>query len=69
MRANAEIREAVRASGVKMWELADNLHIADNTLSRRLRHELPVVERDRILGVVAEIALRKEAEKRADADH
>lgn len=37
---NQEIRSAVKEAGIKMWQLADEVGIADTTLCRRLRHEL-----------------------------
>lgn len=41
MQKNIKIRQALLAYGVKHWELADLLEIAPESLSRKLRHELP----------------------------
>lgn len=41
MQKNIEIRQTLLAYGVKYWELADLLGIAPESLSRKLRHELP----------------------------
>lgn len=41
MQKNIKIRQALLAYGVKHWELADLLEIAPESLSRKLRYELP----------------------------
>ncbi|MBQ9165585.1 MAG: helix-turn-helix domain-containing protein [Oscillospiraceae bacterium] len=38
--ANDSIRNEVKAAGVRWWQIADILGIADSTLSVWLRHEL-----------------------------
>lgn len=52
MRKNQDIRDAATAAGVRLWRIADALGITDGTLSRRLRHELPQSEKERILEVI-----------------
>ena len=49
---NAEIRRAAGGAGVKLWELAEALGVADATLSRKLRHELPEDEKQKILEII-----------------
>ena len=39
--ANEAIREKVKVTGVKYWELAERIGVSDVTLCRQLRHELP----------------------------
>lgn len=56
MRANLDIRAKVKGAGVKLWEIADKLGITDSHFSRKLRHELPQAEKDRIFSIVEEIA-------------
>lgn len=58
--ANQDIREHIRESNVKMWAVARRLGIADSTLCRRLRFELPRTEKQKIMTVVNE--LREEAQ-------
>ncbi len=53
---NLDIREDVRAAGLKLWEIADALGIADSNFSRKLRHELPDEEKNRIRGIIAELS-------------
>lgn len=58
---NAEIRSSAKAKGIKMWEVAEALKIYDSAFSRKLRHELPPQERDKILEIIDDLA-RKKAE-------
>ena len=50
-KANAEIRRAIGAAGLRQWEVADALGILDSVLSRKLRKELKDDEKKRILSV------------------
>lgn len=45
MKANADIRERAKAKGIKLWQVAEQLHINDGNLSRKLRFELPQEEK------------------------
>jgi hypothetical protein len=56
MRANLDIRAKAKGAGVKLWEIADKLGITDSNFSRKLRHELPQAEKDRIFSIIEEIA-------------
>lgn len=49
---NHEIREALKASGMKQWELAEQLNVSEFTFSRKLRTELPEDEKQKILTVI-----------------
>ncbi len=53
---NIEIRTEAKKKGVKLWQIADKLGITDATFSRKLRHELVLEEKTRILGIIAELA-------------
>lgn len=57
---NSVIREKAKGAGVRLWEVAERLGIGDATLSRKLRHELPQEDQDRILAIINEIANEKE---------
>lgn len=52
---NQEIRAAVKRSGIRMWQLAEALGIADTTLCKRLRKELSDNERKSILEVISKL--------------
>lgn len=49
---NVEIRTELIRVGMKKYELADQLGIADSALSRKLRKELPEEEKEKILKII-----------------
>ena len=49
---NKEIRRAAAAAGVRQWQIADQLGMADSNFSRKLRRELPEEEKTRIMGII-----------------
>ncbi len=59
---NQETRIEIKESGIRYWMIAEKLGISDVTFSRRLRKELPTVEKLKIRQVISEI---KEASKHA----
>ncbi len=52
MMKNVEIRTELMKRGMKNYELAELLGIADSALSRKLRKELPEDEKQKILEVI-----------------
>ena len=57
---NSEIRNRAREAGVKLWEIANRYGVNDGNFSRKLRRELPVEERERILAIIDQIADERE---------
>lgn len=55
-RTNETIRTAAEKNGVKLWQIADALGVNDGNFSRKLRHELPPDETEKILAIIARIA-------------
>ncbi len=53
--ANAEIRAAVKEAGLKLWQIADYIGIADTTMSKYLRKELPPELREKVLAAIREL--------------
>ena len=53
---NFEIRETAARAGVKLWEVADALGVADSTFSRKMRHELSDEERSQVLRIIDELS-------------
>lgn len=49
---NKEIRDAAKERKVKMWQIAEALGIQDSAFSRKLRHELPQKEKEKILAII-----------------
>lgn len=56
---NTEFRQYAKRRGVLLWEVADALGIADTTLSKLLRHELPEAEKEKYKAAVDQIAAQK----------
>ena len=54
--ANETIRTAARKKRVRLWEIADYLEVSDNTLFRRMRHELTPEEQQKILMIIDELS-------------
>lgn len=52
-RKNQAIRQAAKEAGVFLWEVAEALGMDDARFSRKLRHELPAEERNRLLSVIS----------------
>ena len=53
---NGEIKKYAAEKKVRIWQMADKLGIADYSLSRKLRHELPDEEKVRIINLIDEIS-------------
>ena len=53
---NQDIRRTATGAGVKLWQIADALGIADCSFSRKLRKELPQEEKDRIYCIIRELS-------------
>lgn len=58
--SNETIRKKAKRMGVPLWRLADELHISEFTLIRRLRHELPDGEKQQYLDAIIKIAERED---------
>jgi hypothetical protein len=56
---NREIKLAAAGAGVKLWQVADALNMADSSLSRKLRRELPQTEKERIYKAIEELKTGK----------
>ena len=57
---NKRIRYAAKSAGVKLWEIAEVLGITDGNFSRKLRRELSGEEQTQIIGIIREIAAKRE---------
>lgn len=53
--ANNDIKTTAKNKGVMLWQIAEALGIADATLSRKLRHELPAEEKQKIFKIIDEL--------------
>lgn len=55
-RKNKEIREAARAAGVRLWQIADDMSVSEATLIRKLLHELPEAKKQEVLSIIKRIS-------------
>lgn len=53
---NLDIRNTAAGNGVRLWQIAEALGIADCSLSRKLRKELPAEEKQEIFGIIERLA-------------
>lgn len=53
---NSEIKIAAMSARVPLWRVAEELGIADSSLSRKLRRELSAEEKEKILGIIERLA-------------
>ena len=49
---NSDIRRTANDCGVKLWQIADALGIADCNFSRKMRKELSDVEKEKIFVII-----------------
>lgn len=54
--SNQDIRRTAAGAGVRLWQIAEALGIADCSLSRKLRKELPQEEKERIFSIIKELS-------------
>lgn len=53
---NQDIRRSAAGAGVRLWQIADALGIADCSLSRKLRKELPQEEKAKIFSIIERLS-------------
>ena len=53
---NKEIRICAMEHGVKLWEIAKQMGISPETLSRRLRRELSTEEKEQMMQAIREVS-------------
>lgn len=53
---NLDVRFAANKAGVKLWQIADAIGVADSNFSRKLRKELPDDEKAKIFEIIRRIA-------------
>lgn len=57
--ANKDIRETLKKSGVRQWELADKCSTTNTRLCEKLRHELSSDEKLKLFALIQEIVDEK----------
>ena len=53
---NQDIRQKAERSGVRLWQIAEALGVADCNFSRKLRKELPQEEKEKIFSIIEKLA-------------
>lgn len=53
---NKDIREYAKTKGVRLWQIANELHVNDGNFSRKLRNELPEEKKQQIYKIIDELA-------------
>lgn len=53
---NQDIRRTAAGAGVKLWQIAEALGIADCSLSRKLRKELPQEEKAKVFSIIERLS-------------
>lgn len=53
---NLDVRRAAAGNGIRLWQIADALGIADCNLSRKLRKELPDEEKKAIFAIIQDLS-------------
>lgn len=57
---NTEVRNTAKDSGIRLWQVADEIGMNESVLSRKLRKELPDAEKARLLDAIRRLARRKQ---------
>lgn len=58
--ANYELRRFVKEDGLYLWQIASCLGISDSDLSRKLRDEFTLEEKNKVLEIIKYLKNRKE---------
>lgn len=53
---NSEIRNQAKKSGVRLWQIAEELKMQDSNFSRLLRHELSADKKEQILTIIKKLS-------------
>ena len=53
---NELVRATAKASGVKLWRVAEVLGVTDSAFSRKLRHTLSESDHKQVLTIIAKLA-------------
>lgn len=53
---NLDFRKSAKAAGIPLWRIAEALGISEPTMTRKLRHELPEAEKQRLLNLIEQLA-------------
>ena len=60
--SNLEIRGAIAGAGLKHWQVAAAIKMDESVFSRKLRKELSIEEKQKVLDAIKQLAENKRAE-------
>lgn len=49
---NQDIKNYAKSKGVRLWQIAEVLHVNDGNFSRKLRKELPEAQKQEIIQII-----------------
>ncbi|WKY47056.1 hypothetical protein Q5O24_11890 [Eubacteriaceae bacterium ES3] len=58
---NLDVRETLKKAGIRQWEVCEILGIHEAAFSRKMRHELPEDEKQKIYEAIEVLKNQKEA--------
>ena len=58
MIANADIRNAAKEKKVRHWQLAEELGMSEALFYKKMRHELPLEDKERYLAAIETVSSR-----------
>lgn len=53
---NTDIRQAAKAAGIRLYQIAAEIGLNDGNFSRRLRRELPDTEKQKIFEIIEQLS-------------
>ena len=56
---NAEIRNELKSFGIPYWRIADKLGVHENSIVRKMRHELSAADKEAFMQAISEIKSEK----------
>ncbi len=57
---NMDLRQKAKEKGVFFWQIAKELGVSEPTMTRRLRFELPELEKQKYLSIIDSLSSEKE---------
>lgn len=61
-KVNEEIKGIARKYGIRLWQISDELHVSEATMTRKLRHELSDADRNKIIDTINRLKDEKKQE-------
>lgn len=60
-RANSDVRKRAKDAGVFLYQIAADMGVSEPTMTRKLRYELPLEEKNRFFEIIERIKSEQEA--------